>query len=256
MKNLKIVNGDILSDTLKEKYNFFASLVYKNENVPFCGGAYIGENIVISAAHCLDTIKELPVIIQVQFKKANINSKGIVFDVEKIIIHPYYNNNTMENDIAILILKGKPFQNGIKKINIPAFHFVYKSGYINKIIGYGKVSSNGNQSSQLRGEDVSIMNISDSNYNSKDIKPGMFLAGDYNNINDPNDNVDTCQGDSGGPLFAEIKNNLFLVGITSWGNGCALDKYPGIYTRVVRYSNWIYRITKIKPYNFWGNQLS
>jgi trypsin len=46
---------------------------------------------------------------------------------------------------------------------------------------------------------------------------------------------DTCQGDSGGPL---VQNNT-LIGIVSWGFGCAESKYPGIYTKISAYINWI-----------------
>ncbi len=52
--------------------------------------------------------------------------------------------------------------------------------------------------------------------------------------------IDTCQGDSGGPLmmFTSIQQWV-LVGITSYGHGCAQAEYSGIYTRVVYYLDWI-----------------
>lgn len=46
---------------------------------------------------------------------------------------------------------------------------------------------------------------------------------------------DACQGDSGGPLYL----NKILVGIVSWGSGCADEYYPGVTTKVSAFTNWI-----------------
>lgn len=56
---------------------------------------------------------------------------------------------------------------------------------------------------------------------------------------------DTCQGDSGGPLncpvtkFRPGQPQYKICGITSWGAGCGHNGYPGVYTRVSKYINWI-----------------
>ncbi|RLN97141.1 hypothetical protein BBJ28_00026850 [Nothophytophthora sp. Chile5] len=52
-------------------------------------------------------------------------------------------------------------------------------------------------------------------------------------------NKDSCQGDSGGPLISEMSAEDVLIGVVSWGNGCGLAGYPGVYARVSSGREWI-----------------
>ena len=51
--------------------------------------------------------------------------------------------------------------------------------------------------------------------------------------------IDTCQGDSGGPLVANINEKFTLVGVTSFGLGCAQANSPGVYVRVSSFIDFI-----------------
>lgn len=242
--NLKIMNGSFLTPNEKIRYNFFCSICPRYENTPFCGGSYIGKNYVITAAHCVNDFKDAPLSIQVQFNKQSLFSKGIIFDVCKIISYNGYNSDNTNNDIAILVLEENPSLFSINRILLPSSNVFYNIDRQSFIIGFGK-THNEEQSGILKKGLVKNISKECTLYKDSCITNSMFLAGDiHKNINEA-DNVDTCQGDSGGALFSLENDKLFLVGVTSWGKGCGLNGYPGIYTKVFNFKDWIKKNTGI-----------
>lgn len=68
---------------------------------------------------------------------------------------------------------------------------------------------------------------------------GMFCAGEVNV-----GGKDACQGDSGGP----VTWNGMVIGATSWGFGCAYPNYPGVYTDIAQYRDWVDSQTNMISY--------
>jgi trypsin len=55
------------------------------------------------------------------------------------------------------------------------------------------------------------------------------------------DGAGICNGDLGSPL---VVNNV-LVGIASWGIGCAEDSYPGVYTSIAKVKSFVTQLTGV-----------
>lgn len=55
------------------------------------------------------------------------------------------------------------------------------------------------------------------------------------------------QGDSGGPLVCKQNSRWYVVGIVTWGQGCAEPHHPGVYMNVKHYLYWIKQTISQSP---------
>ncbi|XP_066986715.1 trypsin alpha-3-like [Macrobrachium rosenbergii] len=98
------------------------------------------------------------------------------------------------------------------------------------VTGWGTTASGGNQTQQLYEVVVPTMTNTkcQQSYGTASITANMICAGlDAGG-------KDSCQGDSGGPLVTEgnaAQTFMVQIGVVSWGNGCALPNFPGVYAR-------------------------
>jgi trypsin len=189
----------------------------------FCGGTLAAPNKVVTAAHC--TSGQQPADINVVSGRTAISSQeGTVSKVTNVWVHPQYQDATQGFDVSVLTLQApvqeKPIE--LAKADDPG----YQPNTEATILGWGLTSEGGQQSDKLRKATVPV-NADDTCKGAYgEYRPEAMLCAGV-----PQGGVDTCQGDSGGPLVANGK----LIGVTSWGEGCARPGKPGIYARVGAY---------------------
>ncbi len=222
----RIVGG---SEAARGAWPFMVGIFSKNSgslsNSFFCGGSLVHPDWVLTAAHCL--IDETASSIKIGISLHDLaTDSGEIKNASRIIIHPSYNNNSLENDIALIELSSS------STTGTPILPYAGGNTFAGEngvAIGWGNTSEDGDISEKLRQVTLPIANNSSCGENSKKIcSAGLPTGG-----------KDTCQGDSGGPLVIGSGSSASLVGITSSGEGCARPYEYGISTRVSSYTSFI-----------------
>ncbi|MBC8164316.1 MAG: serine protease [Bryobacteraceae bacterium] len=197
-----------------------------------CGGSLIQDRWVLTAAHCFPSSTD-PKSAQVKAGATNYRQGGAWTEVEKVFVHEAYNASTYENDIALVRLKSAT-AGDIIPLAEPSQPL--KACDKLEVTGWGRTSEGGQTADILqKGEILYIENdtCNASNAYNGAIKSGMMCAGFRDG------GVDSCQGDSGGPLVLNGNDGPVLIGVVSWGEGCAKKLRYGVYTRLAKYRDWV-----------------
>ncbi|KAJ9596107.1 hypothetical protein L9F63_012691, partial [Diploptera punctata] len=267
----KVWNGE---KTKLFEYPWMVLLAYNrdgwNRQSYRCGGTIINEKYVLTAAHC---VKDLPSVLSlagVRIGEYDLqtdpdcmeNENGdsecanspIDYRIETTVPHPSYSPSNLQNDIALVRIRGKiNFRtDSIKPICLPIGSDQTRNLLGQKLIvsGWG-TTEKGTSSNVLlkvsvpvvsREKCESVYNRSSSLHPIK-ISSHQICAGGEND-------QDSCDGDSGGPLIfkGEVNSRPRFVqyGIVSFGpRSCGIKGFPAVYTRVSYYTNWI--LSTIRP---------
>ncbi|XVS63157.1 S1 family peptidase [Actinosynnema sp. CA-299493] len=191
----------------------------------FCGGALIAPDKVVTAAHCtvartaLGVRDRLPADLTAVAGRADLDTaEGRAVRVASLWRHPAFTGVSDGDDVATLTL-ATPLPYRPIRIADAA------SGQA-KVYGWGRTAELSAPSRRLREVDVPIRADAECAAEVPDYRPGGMLCAGY-----PEGGKDACEGDSGGPLTVAGE----LVGLVSYGRGCARPGQPGVYTRLSRY---------------------
>ncbi|XP_010736745.3 transmembrane protease serine 7 [Larimichthys crocea] len=234
--NERIVGG---VNSVEGEWPWQVSLLFSGNL--YCGASILSPDWLISAAHCFSKER----LSDPRYWSAHLGmlmqgSAKYVADIKRIVVHEYYNAYTFDYDIALLQLN-KPWPSSLRPlvqpVCLPSPSHTVTANHHCWVTGWGYRSEEDKVlPSVLQKAEVSLLTQTDCKKSYGPISPRMLCAGV------PSGEQDACRGDSGGPLSCKAPggSRWFLIGIVSWGAGCGRPNLPGVYTRVNKFTSWIY----------------
>jgi secreted trypsin-like serine protease len=208
----------------------------------FCGGVAVGPRTVVTAAHCFgqETLgvadwPKLPDLRVIAGRTDLSGSAGQELPLADVWVDPDFDAATNAGDIAVITLSEALSDATVIPMAGPADTAPYTAGTPAQVYGWGDTTGQGTYPQSLRTATVDVLadTVCEKAYPGN--ADGTYLRASMVCAGEPGGGKDACQGDSGGPLVAGGK----LIGLVSWGTGCAEADYPGVYTRVSAVSDLV-----------------
>ncbi|XP_043273511.1 proclotting enzyme isoform X2 [Venturia canescens] len=240
----RVVGGE---ESLPGRWPWMAAIfLHGSRRTEFwCGGSLIGPRHILTAAHCTRDQRQRPFAARqftvrlgdIDLENDDEPSSPETYAVKAVHAHQKFSRVGFYNDIAILELN-RPVRRSPYVIPICLPQARYRNepfaGARPTVVGWGTTYYGGKESTVQRQAVLPVWRNEDCNAAYFQPITGNFLCAGYSQ-----GGKDACQGDSGGPLMLRSEGKWMQIGIVSFGNKCGEPGYPGVYTRVTEYVDWI-----------------